>query len=101
MEGLRRSKQIRGCRTSYFALKEKIKKFINARDKSEIVFTSGATDGLNRIIFGFFKKINNKLLSFIFGFSSGIMIASSFFSLLLSSLEEINIENKKQTEEYR
>lgn len=42
----------------------------------------------------FFKKINNKILSFVFGFSSGIMIASSFFSLLLSSLEEINTENK-------
>lgn len=51
---------------------------------------------LGSMIVLFFKKINNKLLSFIFGFSSGIMIASSFFSLLLSSLEEINIENKKQ-----
>ena len=51
---------------------------------------------LGSMIVIFLKKINNKLLSFIFGFSSGIMIASSFFSLLLSSLEEINIENKKQ-----
>lgn len=51
---------------------------------------------LGSMIVLFLKKINNKLLSFIFGFSSGIMIASSFFSLLLSSLEEINIENKKQ-----
>lgn len=42
----------------------------------------------------FFKNINNKILSFIFGFSSGIMIASSFFSLLLSSLQEINTSNK-------
>ena len=40
----------------YESVREKIKEFINAKDKSEIVFTSGATDGLNRIIFGFFKK---------------------------------------------
>ena len=40
----------------YESVREKIKEFINARDKSEIVFTSGATDGLNRIIFGYFKK---------------------------------------------
>ena len=44
----------------------------------------------------FFKKINDKVLSFIFGLSSGIMIASSFFSLLLASLEEINTDNKKE-----
>lgn len=44
-----------------------------------------------------FKKINNRLLSFILGFSSGIMIASSFFSLILTSLEEIDSNNKIQT----
>ena len=30
-------------------------KFIHAKEKSEIVFTSGATDGLNRIVFGYFR----------------------------------------------
>lgn len=40
----------------YEAVREKIKKFINAKESSEIVFTSGATDGLNRIVFGYFKK---------------------------------------------
>lgn len=42
--------------TKYEEVREKIQKFINAPDKSEIVFTSGATDGLNRIVFGYFKK---------------------------------------------
>lgn len=40
----------------YEAVREKIRKFINARESSEIVFTSGATDGINRIVFGYFKK---------------------------------------------
>ena len=44
----------------YENVREKIKKFINAHDKSEIVFTNGTTDGLNRIIFGYFKKILKK-----------------------------------------
>ena len=34
-----------------------IKEFINAKKESEIVFTSGATDSLNKIIFGYFKNI--------------------------------------------
>ncbi len=49
---------------------------------------------LGSLIVLFFKKINEKILSFIFGLSSGIMIASSFFSLLLAALEEINQSNK-------
>ena len=42
--------------TMYENVREKIKNFIHAKEKSEIVFTSGATDGLNRIVFGYFKK---------------------------------------------
>ena len=34
-----------------------IKNFINAKKESEIIFTSGATDSLNKIIFGYFKNI--------------------------------------------
>ena len=40
----------------YEGVREKIKNFIHAKEKSEIVFTNGATDGLNRIVFGYFKK---------------------------------------------
>lgn len=39
----------------YEGVREKIKKFISANDKNEIVFTSGTTDGINRIVFGYFK----------------------------------------------
>ena len=39
----------------YDGVRNKIKKFINANSKSEIVFTSGTTDSLNRVIFGYFR----------------------------------------------
>lgn len=39
----------------YEGVREKVKNFIHAKEKSEIVFTSGATDGLNRIVFGYFR----------------------------------------------
>ncbi len=34
-----------------------VKEFINARNTNEIVFTSGSTDSLNKIIFGYYKNI--------------------------------------------
>lgn len=40
----------------YEDVRRKIKNFINAKETSEIVFTSGATDSLNRVVFGYFKK---------------------------------------------
>ena len=33
-----------------------VKNFINAKSNREIIFTSGATDALNKIIFGYFKN---------------------------------------------
>lgn len=36
--------------------REKVQKFINAREKQEIVFTSGCTEALNTIVFGFFEQ---------------------------------------------
>lgn len=45
---------------AYEGVREKVKKFINAKSSNEIVFTSGTTDSLNRIVFGFMK---NKLSS--------------------------------------
>ena len=39
----------------YEGVREKIRKFINAREVSEIVFTSGSTDAINRVVFGYFK----------------------------------------------
>ena len=40
---------------AYDGVRNKIKKFIKAKDKSEIVFTSGTTDSLNKVVFGYFK----------------------------------------------
>ena len=40
----------------YEGVREKVKRFINANSKKEIVFTSGTTDSLNIIATGFFKN---------------------------------------------
>lgn len=39
----------------YEHVRELVRDFINAKRVEEIVFTSGATDGLNRVVNGFFK----------------------------------------------
>ena len=41
--------------SKYEEVRTLIKNFINAKKTKEIIFTSGATDSLNKIIFGFFK----------------------------------------------
>ena len=40
----------------YEGTREKVRKFINASDASEIVFTSGSTDSFNLIIFGYLSN---------------------------------------------
>lgn len=92
----------------YESVREKIKEFINARNKSEIVFTSGATDGLNRIIFGFFKNhlskddevlitesehASNVLPWFILAKEIGIKVKY----IPLDSNNEVTIENVKKS----
>ncbi len=39
----------------YEEARESVKNFINAEKSKEIIFTSGSTDSLNKIIFGYFK----------------------------------------------
>ena len=41
----------------YEETRKLVKDFINAKDEREIIFTSGATDSLNKIIFGYFKNV--------------------------------------------
>ena len=51
--------------TMYEKTRELVRKFINARSTNEIVFTSGTTDSLNKIIFGYFKdklKENDEII---------------------------------------
>ena len=40
----------------YEDTRKKVKNFINARSVKEIVFTSGTTDSINKIVFGYFKN---------------------------------------------
>ena len=40
----------------YEGSREKVKNFINAKETSEIIFTSGTTNSMNMIVFGFFKN---------------------------------------------
>ena len=39
----------------YEKVRTKVKNFINASSEDEIVFTEGATDSLNRVVFGFME----------------------------------------------
>ena len=43
----------------YEECREKVRNYINAKHSSEIIFTSGTTQSLNDIIFGYFRnKLN-------------------------------------------
>lgn len=42
-----------------------------------------------------FKKVNEKIMSFMFGFGAGVMIAASFFSLILPALNQVEQSNNK------
>ena len=44
----------------YDECRDIVRKFINAKYSSEIIFTSGTTDSLNKIVFGYFKNYLNK-----------------------------------------
>lgn len=49
----------------YEGTRERVRKFINAKKTEEIIFTSGATDSLNKVIFGYFRhnlKENDEVL---------------------------------------
>ena len=51
--------------SKYEATRNKVKEFLNAKSEKEIVFTSGTTDSLNKIIFGYFKhnlKTNDEVI---------------------------------------
>ncbi|MBE6147114.1 MAG: cysteine desulfurase [Firmicutes bacterium] len=40
----------------YEGTRDKVQKFINAKSRKEIIFTSGTTDSINRVVFGFMKN---------------------------------------------
>ena len=47
----------------YEKTREYLRKFINAKSTKEIVFTSGTTDSLNKIIFGYLDRKSTRLNS--------------------------------------
>ena len=46
--------------TAYELSRQKISQFINAKRSDEIIFTSGSTESLNMLVFGFFKSYLKK-----------------------------------------
>ncbi|MEE3342640.1 MAG: cysteine desulfurase [Bacilli bacterium] len=44
----------------YEGVRDKIRRFINAEDVSEIVYTSGTTDAINKVVFGYFGEFLKK-----------------------------------------
>ena len=50
------------------------------------IFTWGIT-ALGSLVVCFFKELNKKVLNTILGFSAGVMIASSFWSLLAPAID--------------
>ena len=44
---------------AYLNSRELVRKFINAKELNQIVFTNNATDSLNKIVFGYFKDYLN------------------------------------------
>ena len=88
----------------YEECREKIKNYINAKHSSEIVFTSGTTDSLNDIVFGYFKyklkkgdeviiseaeHASNVLPWFVLAQELGIIVKY----VGLNELNEVTVEN--------
>jgi len=65
-----------------------VKDFINAKKTKEIIFTSGTTDSLNKIIFGFFQNNLNE-------FDEVILTKSEHASLVLPWFELADKKNLK------
>ncbi len=92
----------------YEGTREKVKNFINAKETSEIVFTSGTTNGMNMIVSGFFrnylKKDDEVLITlsehasniipwFIFQKEIGIIVKY----IPLNEQHEVTVENFKNS----
>ncbi len=80
--------------------REKVRKFINADKSEEIIFTSGATDSLNKIIFGYFKhnlKENDEVLITLSEHASNILPWFELQDEKNIKVSYITLENHKVT----
>ena len=91
----------------YEGTREKVKNFINAKETSEIVFTSGTTNSMNMIVFGFFKnylKKDDEVLITLSEHASNIVpwfvlqkeIGIKVKYIDLDEKHEVNIDNVKK-----
>lgn len=91
----------------YEETREKVKNFINAKYNSEVVFTSGTTNSMNMIVFGFFKnylKRDDEVLITLSEHASNIVpwfvlqqdIGIKVKYIELDNKNEINIDNVKK-----
>lgn len=92
----------------YDNTREKVKDFINANHRSEIVFTKGTTDSLNMICFGYFKnklKKNDEVLITMSEHASNILpwfilekeMGIKVKYIQLNSQNEIDLDNLKKS----
>lgn len=84
----------------YEGAREKVQKFINAEKVEEIIFTSGATDSLNKIIFGYFKsnlKKGDEVLITVAEHASNILPWFELQDDLGIKVSYIPLENHKVT----
>lgn len=91
----------------YEGTREKVKNFINASYSSEIVFTSGTTNSMNMIVFGFFRnylKKDDEVLITLSEHASNIVpwfvlqqdIGIKVKYIELDDNNEVNIDNVKK-----
>ena len=91
----------------YEGTREKVRDFINAKETSEIVFTSGTTNGMNMIVSGFFKnylKRDDEVLVTLSEHASNILpwfilqkeIGIKVKYIDLNDKHEVTIENVKK-----
>ena len=90
-----------------YSLREKIRDFINAKETSEIVFTSGTTNSMNMIVSGFFRnylKRDDEVLVTLSEHASNILpwfilqkeIAIKVKYIELNDKHEVTVENVKK-----
>jgi cysteine desulfurase/selenocysteine lyase len=94
--------------TKYEGTRKLVRDFIGAKSTREIVFTSGSTDSLNRIVFGYFKnylKEGDEVLvttsehasNLLPWFELADMIGIKIKYIPLNDNQEVTIENVKKT----
>ena len=84
----------------YEGAREKVRDFIQAKKAEEIVFTSGATDALNKIIFGYFKhnlKAGDEVLITVSEHASNVLPWFELQDEIGIKVSYIPLENHKVT----